>query len=80
MSKVRDEKFKPAHKVIDAVVQANKKICVNLLRYNMENTEISYAQLRIFAEKKEQEKFQQIVFVNYEFEKFIYILDCKNIC
>ena len=65
-----DEPFKLAHKVVDVVYRANRKICVTLLRYSVDKPEISYAQVRIFAMKKVEEKFQQIVFVNYNFEEF----------
>ena len=51
---------------------------MTLLRYNVDNPESSYAQVRFFARKKEDEKFQQVVYVNYKFEEFIYLLDVMN--
>ena len=36
MSKDMDEQLKLAHKVVDVVERANRKICVTLLRYNMD--------------------------------------------
>ena len=75
MTKDVDEHFKLAHKVVDVVDRANRKICVTLLRYNVDKRESSYAQVRLFARKKEDEKFQQIVYVNYKLEGFIYLLD-----
>ena len=71
MSKGMDEQLKPAHKVVDVVDRANRKICVTLLRYNVEKPESSYAKVRFFARKKEDEKFQQVVYVNYKFEDII---------
>ena len=65
-----DEHFKLAHKVVDVVDRANRKICVTLLRYSVDKPEISYAQVRIFAMKKVEEKFQQTVFLNYKLEEF----------
>ena len=59
-----DEKLKLARKVIDVVEQANRKISLTLLRYNVEKPESSYAQVRLFVKKKEEEKFQKIVYVN----------------
>ena len=56
-----DDKFeqvKLAYKVIDVVDRWNRKICVTLLRYNMDKPENSYAQVRLSARKKEDEKFQ----------------------
>ena len=58
MSKDMDEQLKLAHKVVDAVDRANREICVTLLRYNVDKPESSYAQVRLFARKKENKKFQ----------------------
>ena len=78
MSKDMDEQLKLAHKVVDVVDRANKKICATLLRYNVDKLESSYAQVRIFERRKEDEKFQQVVYVNYKLEEFIYLLDVMN--
>ena len=64
MSESLDEQLKLAHKVVDVVDRTNRKICVTLLRYNEDKAETSYAQVRLFARKKEDEKFQQVVYVN----------------
>ena len=74
-SRDMDELLKLAHKLVDVVVRANKKICVTLLRYSVDKPESSYAQVRFFARKKEDEKFQRIVFVIYELGDFTYLLD-----
>ena len=63
MSKDVDEQTKLAHKVVDVVDRANRNICVTPLRYKVEEPESSYAQIRLFARKKEDEKFQQVVYV-----------------
>ena len=78
MSRDMDEHFKLAHKVVDVVDRTNRNICVTLLRYNVDNPESSYAQVRLFSRKKEDEKFQQIVYVNNKLEEFIYLLDVMN--
>ena len=78
VSKGMDEQLKLAHKVVDVVERANRKICVTLLRYNADKPESSYAQLRIFASKKDDEKFQQVVYVNYKLLELIYLLDVMN--
>ena len=78
MSKDMDEKLKLAHKVVDVLDGANRKICVTLLRYNVDKPESSYAQVQLFARKKEDEKFQQVVYVNYKFEELICLLDVMN--
>ena len=78
MSKDMDEQLKLAHKEVDVVDRANRKICDTLLLYNVDKNESSYAQVRLFARKKEDEKFQQVVYVNYKLEEFIYLLDVMN--
>ena len=78
MSKDMDEQPKLAHKVVDLVDRANRKICVTLLGYNVDKLENSYAQVRLFARKKEDEKFQHVVYVNYKLEEIVYILDVMN--
>ena len=78
MSTDMDKQLKLAHKVVDVVDRANRKICVTLLRYNVDNPESSYDQARLFARKKEDEKFQQVVDVNYKLEELIYLLDVMN--
>ena len=75
MYKDMDEQLKLAHKVVDVVERANRKVCVTLLRYNVDKPESSYAQVRQFARKNEDEKFQQVVYVNYKLEEFVYSLN-----
>ena len=75
LSKDMEEQMKLPHKVIDVVDHPNRRICVTLLRYNVDNPETSYAQGRLFGRKKEEEKFQQMVYVNYKLHKFVYLLD-----
>ena len=73
-----DEQVKLAHKVVDVVDRANRKICVTLLRYNVDKPQSSYAQVRLSARRKEDEKFQQVADVNYKREEPIYLLDVMN--
>ena len=77
-SKDMDGQLKLAHNVVDVVDRANKKICAALLRYIVDKPESSYAQLRLFARKKENEKIQQVVQVKFKLEDFIYLLDVMN--
>ena len=78
MSKDMDEQLRLAHKVVDVVDRANRKVCVSLLRYNVDKPESSYAQVRQFARKKVDEKFPQVVYVNFKLEDFISLLDVTN--
>ena len=73
-----EEQLKLVHKVIDVVDRSNRKICVMLLRYKADNPDTSYAQVRLFGRKKEEENFQQIVYVNNRLDEFIYLLDVMN--
>ena len=78
LSKDMEEQLKFVHRVIDVVDRPNRKICVTLLRYKADNPDTSYAQVRLFGRKTEEEKFQQIVYVNYRLDEFIYLLDVMN--
>ena len=75
LSKDMEEQLKLVHKVIDVVDRPNRRICVTLLRYNVDNPETSYAQARLFRRKKEEEKLQLILYVNYRLDEFVYLLD-----
>ena len=78
LSKDMEEQLKLVHKVIDGVDCPNSRIYVTLLKYIVDNPETSYAQVRLFGRKKVEEKFQQIVSVNYKLDEFIYLLDGMN--
>ena len=74
----KDEQFKLAHRLVDDVDLPNKKICVTMLSYNVGKLESSYAQVQLFAEKNDGVKYQQIVYMNYNLDDIIYLLDLKN--
>ena len=61
LSKDMEEQLKLVHKVIDVADSPNRKICVTLLRYKADHPDTSYAQVRLFGRKTEEEKIQQIV-------------------
>ena len=75
LSKDMEEQLKLVHEVIDVVDRPNRKICVTVLTYKVDNPETSYAQIRLFGRKNDEEKFQQIVYVNFKLDEFIYLLD-----
>ena len=77
-SKDMEEQLELVHKVVDVVDCPNRRICVTLLRYKVENPETSYAQVRLFGRKKEKEKFQQIVYINYKHDEIVDLLDVMN--
>ena len=78
LSKDMEEQLKLVHKVVDVVDRSNRKICVTLLRFKVNNPDTSYAQVRLLGRKTEEEKFQQIVYVNYKLDEFIYHPDVIN--
>ena len=51
LSKEMEEKLKLVHKVIDVVDCPNRRICVTLLRYKVDNPETSYAQVAFRTEE-----------------------------
>ena len=73
-----EEQLKLVHEVIEVVDRPNRKSCVTLLRYKADNPETSYAQVRLFGRKNKEEKFQQILYVNYKLDEFVYLLDVMN--
>ena len=49
-----------------------------MLQYNVEKPETSYVQVPIFGRRKEGENFNQIVYMNYKPDEFIYFVDMMN--
>ena len=78
LAKDMEEQLKLTHKVVEVVDRPYRKICVTMLRYNVEKPETSYVQVRLFGRRKDEEKFNQIVYVNYKLDEIIYLLDVKN--
>ena len=78
LSKDKEEQLKLVRQVIAVLDRPNRRICATLLRYKVDNPETSYAQVRLFGRKKEEEKFQQIVYFNYKLDEFVYLLDVIN--
>ena len=78
LCKDMEEQLMLVHKLIDVVDRSKRRICVTLLRYKADNPDTSYGQFRLFGPKTEDEKFQQIVYVNFRLDEFIYLLDVMN--
>ena len=51
---------------------------MTMLRYNVEKPETSYVQVRLFGRRMGEEKFNQLVYVNYKLDYLIYLLDVMN--
>ena len=75
LAKDMEEQLKLTHKVVEVVDRPHRKICVTMLRYNVEKPETSYVQVRLFGRREDEEIFNQIVYVNHKLVEFIYLLD-----
>ena len=64
--------------MIDVVDRPNRRICVTLLRYKVDNPESFYAQFRLFGWKTEEENFQQDVYVIYKLDNIVYLVDVMS--
>ena len=77
LSKNMEKQLKLVHKLIDVIDCPNRRICVAPLHYKVDNPETFYAQVRLFGRMKEEENFQQIVYVKYE-QEFVNLLEVMN--
>ena len=78
LSKDMDEQLKLAHKVVDLVDGANRKICVTLLLSSGDKPESSYLQVLLFVRNGKGEKFHQNVNVNWRIEEIIHLVVVMN--
>ena len=70
--------FKSIHNYVDIVDRPKKNVSLILLQYNMDKPVRSYAQVRMFERKKEDEKFQQRNCMKQKLDEDIYLLDVKS--
>ena len=75
LAKDMEEQLKLTHRVVEVVDRPQRKICVTMLRYNVEKPETSYVQVRLFGRRKDEEKFNEILYVTYKLDEFICLLD-----
>ena len=75
LSKDLDEQLKHVQKPITIVDRPKKKINATMKKYCMDKPESTYVQLRLFTRNSEHDKFQQLVFINYKYDEFLYLLD-----
>ena len=78
LAKAMEDQLKLTQKVVEVVDRLHRKICVTMLHYDVEKPETSYVQVRLFARRKDEEKFNQVVYVNYTLDEFVYLLDVMN--
>ena len=60
MSTDMEGQLKLVHKVFDVFDCPNGRICVTLLRYKVDNSETSYAQVRLFGRKRKKKKVSKL--------------------
>ena len=51
LAKEMEEQLKLTHKVVEVVDRPHRKICMTMLRYNVEKPKTSYVQVRLFGKK-----------------------------
>ena len=78
MAKDMEEQLKLTRKVVEVVDRPQRKVCVTMLRHSVEKPETSYVLVRLFGRRKDEEIFNQIVYVNYKLDEFIQLLDVMN--
>ena len=78
LAKDIEEQLKLTHRIVEVVDRPHRKICVTMLHYKFEKPETSYVQVRLFGRRKDEEKFNQIVYVNYKPDDFIYLFAVMN--
>ena len=78
IAKHMEEQPKIIHKVVEIFDRPHRKTCVTMLRYKVEKPETSHVQVRLFGRRKDEEKFNQIVYVNYKLDEFICLFEVMN--
>ena len=64
-----------AHKVVEAVNRSHRKIIITMLRYNVDDPNTAYAQVRLFTRRTLEDTFTQTAFVNYKLDEFVHLLN-----
>ena len=78
LAKDMEDQLNRTHIVVKVVDWSTRKLCVTMLRYSVEKPETSYDLIRLFGRGKEEEKFNQIVYVRFKLDEFIFLLDVMN--
>ena len=73
-----EEQLKLIHKNVEVVYRPHRKICVTMLRYNVGKPKTSYVQVRLLGRRNDEEKLNQLVYMNYKLDEFLYLLDVMN--
>ena len=77
LAKDMQEQLKLTHKVVEVVDRPQKDLR-DYAALQCGEARTSYVQVRLFGRRKDEEKINQIVYVNYKLDEFIYLLDVIN--
>ena len=75
LSKYLYEQLKYIQKSITTVDRPKRKVFATMKKYCMDKPESRYVQLRVFTRNSEHDHNQQLVFVNYKYDEFLYLLN-----
>ena len=75
LSEDMDEQIKHSQKAITIVDRPKRKIFATMKKYCMDKPKSTFVQLRLLRRNSEHDKFQQLVFVNYNYDEYLYLLD-----
>ena len=78
LTKDMEEQRKLTHKFVENVYRPHRNFCVTMLSYIVEKPESSYVQVQLFGRRKDEEKINQIVYVNYKLDETVFLLDVLN--
>ena len=74
-----DEQLKHFNKAMICGLPKQKELCNTAAIQGGQSRNLLDAQVRLFGRKREEEKIQQIVYVNnYKLDEFVYLLDVMN--
>ena len=79
LAKDMEEQLKRTHRFVEVIDRPPRKICMNMLRYNVENPKTLYVQVRLFGRRNDEKNFNQNVYVNYKLEEFNYFTWCYEL-
>ena len=78
LAKDMEEQRKLTHRVVEVVDWPHRKICVTMLRYNVEKPETSYDQVRLFGRRKDEIQRKDNVNIGvYRYRNSTYLKDTE---
>ena len=75
LSKHLNKQLKLVQKAITVVNPHKRKTFATIKKYCMDKPESTYVQIRLFTRISEHDKFQQLLFVRYKYDEFLFLSD-----